>query len=367
MTHIASTLSVHTQSHDYPIFIGTSCADDMDLASPILPFIKGKQVLIVTNTTVAPLYLVNLTNRLMAEHLTVASCILPDGEQYKNQEYINIIYDMLMKNHFTRDCVLIALGGGVIGDMTGFAAASFMRGVNFIQVPTTLLAQVDSSVGGKTGINHPLGKNMIGAFWQPACVLADMRTFDTLPKREFAAGLAEVVKYALIFDKDFLDWLETNAIKINARDAQTLSDMVYRCCDYKAQIVASDERESGVRALLNFGHTFGHVIETHMGYGNWLHGEAVAVGMVQAMLMSYKLGFIGWHEMKRVIDLLQIFNLPVKPPYIESSVALDLMGHDKKVQDGNIRLVLLKKLGRAFVTKDFDIKTLMQVLDGTAY
>ena len=208
---------------------------------------------------------------------------------------------------------------------------------------------------------------MIGAFWQPACVLADMRTFDTLPKREFAAGLAEVVKYALIFDKDFLDWLETNAIKINARDAQILSDMVYRCCDYKAQIVASDERESGVRALLNFGHTFGHVIETHMGYGNWLHGEAVAVGMVQAMLMSYKLGFIGWHEMKRVIDLLQIFNLPVKPPYIESSVALDLMGHDKKVQDGNIRLVLLKKLGRAFVTKDFDIKTLMQVLDGTAY
>ena len=367
MTHIASTLSVHTQSHDYPIFIGTSCADDMDLASPILPFIKGKQVLIVTNTTVAPLYLVNLTNRLMAEHLTVASCILPDGEQYKNQEYINIIYDMLMKNHFTRDCTLIALGGGVIGDMTGFAAASFMRGVNFIQVPTTLLAQVDSSVGGKTGINHPLGKNMIGAFLLSACVLADMRTFDTLPKREFAAGLAEVVKYALIFDKDFLDWLETNAIKINARDAQILSDMVYRCCDYKAQIVASDERESGVRALLNFGHTFGHVIETHMGYGNWLHGEAVAVGMVQAMLMSYKLGFIGWHEMKRVIDLLQIFNLPVKPPYIESSVALDLMGHDKKVQDGNIRLVLLKKLGRAFVTKDFDIKTLMQVLDGTAY
>ncbi|MDO5050251.1 MAG: 3-dehydroquinate synthase [Moraxella equi] len=363
MTHITNTLTVQTQSHDYPIFIGASTAGQIDLASPILPFIKGKQVLIVTNTTIAPLYLTDLTKHLAAQGLMVESCVLPDGEQYKNQEHINTIYDALMKNHFARDCTLIALGGGVIGDMTGFAAASFMRGVNFIQVPTTLLAQVDSSVGGKTGINHPLGKNMIGAFWQPVCVLADMTTFDTLPKREFAAGLAEVVKYALIFDKTFLDWLEVNAAKITAGDGAILSEMVYRCCDYKAKIVASDERESGVRALLNFGHTFGHVIETHMGYGNWLHGEAVAVGMVQAMMMSQKLGLIGKDEVARVVDLLQIFDLPVKPPYIEPSVALDLMGHDKKVQNGSIRLVLLKELGRAFVTKDFDMAVLTEVLN----
>lgn len=364
MTHIISTLSVHTQSHDYSIFIGASLVGQMDLASPILPFIKGKQVLIVTNSTVAPLYLTDFSECLMATGLTVASCILPDGEQYKNQEHVNAIYDALMKNHFARDCTLIALGGGVIGDMTGFAAASFMRGVNFIQVPTTLLAQVDSSVGGKTGINHPLGKNMIGAFWQPVCVLADMTTFETLPKREFAAGLAEVVKYALIFDKDFLDWLETNATKINARDANILGEMVYRCCDYKAQIVASDERESGVRALLNFGHTFGHVIETHMGYGNWLHGEAVGVGMVQALAMSHKLGLIGRDDVVRVVALLRTFDLPVCPPAIDPAVALNLMGHDKKVQNGSIRLVLLETLGKAFVTKDFEMVLLEQVLDG---
>lgn len=364
MTHITSTLNVYTHSHDYPIFIGASPTGQMDLASPILSFIKGKQVLIVTNTTISPLYLTDLSEHLMAVGLTVVSCILPDGEQYKNQEHVNAIYDVLMKNHFARDCTLIALGGGVIGDMTGFAAATFMRGVNFIQVPTTLLAQVDSSVGGKTGINHPLGKNMIGAFWQPVCVLADMTTFDTLSTKEFAAGLAEVVKYALIFDKDFLDWLETNATKITIRDGATLSEMVYRCCDYKAKIVASDERESGVRALLNFGHTFGHVIETHMGYGNWLHGEAVAVGMVQAMIMSQKLGLIGKDDVARVVNLLQIFDLPVKPPYIEPSVALDLMGHDKKVQNGSIRLVLLETLGKAFVTKDFEMVLLEQVLGG---
>lgn len=367
MTQINHTLTVSTQSHDYPIFIGASPSLDiaqLDLAGSILPFIKGKQVLVVTNETIAPLYLKNLMVRLKKSDLVAVSCILPDGEQYKNQDSINVIYDVLMEHHFARDCTLIALGGGVIGDMTGFAAASFMRGVGFIQVPTTLLAQVDSSVGGKTGINHSLGKNMIGAFWQPVCVLADMRTFDTLPDREFAAGMAEVVKYALIFDEQFLVWLENHADKINARDQKTLSEMVYQCCDFKAKIVASDERESGMRALLNFGHTFGHVIETHMGYGNWLHGEAVSVGMVQAMVMSHKLGLIARHDVVRVIKLLQLFDLPVNPPVIEPSVALDLMGHDKKVQQGSIRLVLLKKLGQAFVTKDFEMATLQQVLDG---
>lgn len=361
--NIFNTLNVHTQSHDYPIFIGGSDGV-VDFAKPLLSFIKGKQVMIVTNDTVAPLYLENLQNSLKNHGLNVISCILPDGEQYKNQDHINTIYDGLMTHHFARDCTLIALGGGVIGDMVGFAAASFMRGVNFIQVPTTLLAQVDSSVGGKTGINHPLGKNMIGAFWQPVCVVANMSAFETLPEREFSAGMAEVVKYALIFDAEFLTWLEENAPKILAKDGETLSQMVHRCCDYKAKIVASDERESGARALLNFGHTFGHAIETHMGYGNWLHGEAVSVGMMQAMVMSHKMGLIERDDICRVARLLRQFGLPICPPVIAPEVALDLMGHDKKVAQGKIRLVLLKQLGEAFVTADFELTTLQEVLTG---
>lgn len=357
------TLTVHTQSHDYPIFIkGDSQSDNLDLATPLHPFIRGKQVLIVSNDVVAPLYLSALEQGLKKQNLTVITCILPDGEQHKNQDSINAIYDALMNAHFARDCTLIALGGGVIGDMTGFAAASYMRGVNFIQVPTTLLAQVDSSVGGKTGINHPLGKNMIGAFWQPVCVLADMATFNTLPEREFSAGLAEVVKYALIFDVDFLTWLEQNTDKILAKDGDILSQMVYRCCDYKAQIVALDERESGNRALLNFGHTFGHVIETHQGYGSWLHGEAVSAGMVQALALSCELGLISRDDVSRVVKLLSVFNLPVRPPVIEVDTALNLMGHDKKVQSGKIRLVLLKSLGQGFVTAEFEMVLLQKVL-----
>lgn len=357
------TLTVHTQSHDYPIFIGQSgnTPDEIDLASQITPFIKGKQVLIVSNDVVAPLYLQKLQDAL-SQMFTVATCVLPDGEAHKNQESINAIYDVLMAHHFARDCTLVALGGGVIGDMVGFAAASYMRGVDFIQVPTTLLAQVDSSVGGKTGINHPLGKNMIGAFWQPVCVLADMGTFGTLASREFSAGLAEVVKYALIFDHEFLTWLENNAEQILKKDPAVLSDMVYRCCDYKAKIVASDERESGARALLNFGHTFGHAIETHEGYGTYLHGEAVAIGMMQASVMSHRLGLIGRDEVARVANILRTFNLPIKPPAIAVETALDLMGHDKKVKNGKIRLVLLKSLGQAFVTADFDKDILVQVL-----
>lgn len=359
MKHL-TTLKVSTTSHDYPIFIGGGDTT-MTLISLIVPFITSKQVLVVTNDVVAPLYLSSLLQGLEAD-FEVHSCVLPDGEQHKNQECINMIYDTLMRHHFARDCTLIALGGGVIGDMTGFAAASYMRGVNFIQVPTTLLAQVDSSVGGKTGINHPLGKNMIGAFWQPTCVLADITTFATLPAREFAAGMAEVIKYALIFDESFLEWLEQHQTQILAKDSQILSQMVYRCCDYKAKIVASDERESGSRALLNFGHTFGHVIETHQGYGSWLHGEAVAAGMMQALALSCELQFIQKSELVRVATLLQAFALPIKPPKIAVQTALDLMGHDKKVQQGKIRLVLLKALGEAFVTADFELAKLEKVL-----
>ena len=267
----AQGLTVHTHSHDYPIVISRQT----DMAAQITPHIKGNQVLIVTNDTVAPLYLQPLKQDL-EQQFTVAVCILPDGEAFKTQDSINQIYDVLMDKHFSRDVTLVALGGGVIGDMTGFAAASFMRGVNFIQIPTTLLAQVDSSVGGKTGINHIKGKNMIGAFWQPQMVLADMATLQTLPKRELSAGMAEVIKYALIMDIDFLSWLEANMAAMMRLDLTLIGEAVKRCCEFKAQVVAEDEREAGRRALLNFGHTFGHVIETHEGYGNWLHGEAVA-------------------------------------------------------------------------------------------
>lgn len=360
-------LTVHTQSHDYPIVIIEETAtenaaiDNKTMASQIVPYIVGQQVLIVTNETVAPLYLKALQQALEAQ-FTVRVCVLPDGEQYKNQTSINQIYDALMAAHFNRDVTLIALGGGVVGDMTGFAAASFMRGVNFIQIPTTLLSQVDSSVGGKTGINHPQGKNMIGAFWQPQMVLADMSTLKTLPARELSAGLAEVIKYALIMDVDFLTWLEQNLPAMMALDLAVLGEAVKRCCEYKAHIVAQDERESGVRALLNFGHTFGHVIETHEGYGNWLHGEAVAAGMVQAAELSQKIGWLTCDEVARVKRVLALANLPITPPPIEEQTALGLMGHDKKVKHGQIRLILLKSLGKAVITSDFDTQLLTEVL-----
>ncbi|WP_350560321.1 3-dehydroquinate synthase [Psychrobacter sp. CAL346-MNA-CIBAN-0220] len=352
-----SSLTVHTQSHDYPIIITAKSI----MAEQIAPYISGQQVLIVTNETVAPLYLQPLQQAL-AENFTVAVCVLPDGEQYKNQASINQIYDRLMMQHFNRDVTLIALGGGVVGDMTGFAAASFMRGVNFIQIPTTLLSQVDSSVGGKTGINHPQGKNMIGAFWQPQMVLADMSTLQTLPARELSAGLAEVIKYALIMDVDFLTWLEQNLPAMMALDLVILGEAVKRCCDYKAAVVAQDEREAGLRALLNFGHTFGHVIETHEGYGSWLHGEAVAAGMVQAAELSHKIGWLSADEVARIKRVLALADLPTTPPPIAVQTALDLMGHDKKVKNGQIRLILLKSLGQAILTDDFDAQFLTEVL-----
>lgn len=350
-------LIVKTRSHDYPIVIGEDLLESFDFST----FIKGKQVLIVTNETIAPLYLDKLQTRLPSDKV-VATCILSDGEQFKNQDSINQIYDVLMSHHFNRDCTLIALGGGVIGDMVGFAAASFMRGVDFIQIPTTLLSQVDSSVGGKTGINHPLGKNMIGAFWQPKLVLADMSCLTTLPQRELSAGLAEVIKYALITDEVFLQWLEDNMQGLVNLDMNLLATAVLKSCQYKADIVAEDEFESGKRALLNFGHTFGHVIETHEGYGNWLHGEAVAVGMLQASELSYKMGNLSSDDVKRVKTLLQHANLPVQPPKISVQTSLDLMSHDKKVKSGQIRLILLKRLGEAFITSDYDALALQQVL-----
>lgn len=367
--HFDDGLWVKTQSHDYPIVITKRSCDDgapKITADYLAPFIKGQQVLIVSNETVAPLYLAEL-EQILATRFAVATCILKDGEQYKNQDSINQIYDVLMDHHFNRDVTLVALGGGVVGDMTGFAAASFMRGVDFIQIPTTLLSQVDSSVGGKTGINHPKGKNMIGAFWQPQLVLADMATLSTLPARELSAGLAEVIKYALIMDADFLTWLEANLPAMMALDLEVLGEAVKRCCQYKADIVANDERESGIRAILNFGHTFGHVIETHEGYGSWLHGEAVAAGMVQAAKLSQKLGWLSLEDVARVERVLTLANLPIVPPPISVDTALDLMGHDKKVKHGQIRLILLKSLGEAVVTQEFDNELLLQVLSEHAY
>lgn len=355
-----ANLTVHTQSHDYPIIITSQC----DMAKEIAPYIKGKQVMVVTNTTVEKLYLQDLVNGLEAD-FEVLSVVLPDGEQYKTQQYIDQIYDALMNNHCSRDVTLIALGGGVIGDMTGFAAASFMRGVNFIQIPTTLLSQVDSSVGGKTGINHPKGKNMIGAFWQPQMVLADMHTLTTLPQRELSAGMAEVIKYALIMDADFLTWLEDNMSALMSLDKVALAEAVARCCQYKADIVAQDERESGKRALLNFGHTFGHVIETHEGYGKWLHGEAVAAGMVQAAQLSQQMGWISEQDVQRISEVLQAAHLSIKPPAIDTQTALGLMQHDKKVKSGQVRLILLKSVGEAVVTADFDQTLLEAVLTDT--
>lgn len=359
----AEQIIVQAASHTYPIDITQGVINSSaDLYQAVSPFIKGSQVLIVTNDVVAPLYLEQVTTAL-AEHYQVVVCQLPDGEQYKNQDSINTIYNALMENHFSRDATLIALGGGVIGDMTGFAAASFMRGVNFIQMPTTLLSQVDSSVGGKTGINHPLGKNMIGAFWQPQYVLADMQSLTTLPAREFSAGLAEVIKYAFIMDEPFLTWIENNVDAIMSLDMTALSYIVKRCCELKAQVVAEDEREGGRRAILNFGHTFGHVIETHMGYGNWLHGEAVAVGMVQAAQLSQLQGWLSQADVERLKNITQKLNLPTQPPAIDTAVALELMSHDKKTISGNIRLVLLKSMGEAIVTKEFEQKNLQIILD----
>jgi 3-dehydroquinate synthase len=353
------TLTVDLGDRSYPIHIGQDILGRTDL---ILPHLKRKHVAVVTNTTVAPLYLEKFSAPLKAEGVSVLPIILPDGEQYKNSETLNIIYDALLGNRCERNTTLIALGGGVIGDMTGYAAATFLRGVPFVQVPTTLLSQVDSSVGGKTGINHPLGKNMIGAFYQPQLVLADTDTLDTLPDRELSAGMAEIIKYGLIRDPDFFSWQETNIAALIARDPHALGYAIYRSCLNKAEVVVADERESGERALLNLGHTFGHAIENGMGYGVWLHGEAVAAGTMLAADLSRRMGWLTEAEVQRTGDLFKAAHLPTQAPALGVDNYLNLMGLDKKVADGKIRLILLQAIGKAVMTGDYPQELLRETL-----
>lgn len=350
------TLTVDLGDRSYPIYIGT----DLLRADLIAPHIAGRQVLIVTNDAIAPLYLERV--QAMLTGFETASVVLPDGERHKTLETAGRVYDTLLERRFDRQATLIALGGGVVGDLTGFVAATYQRGVHFIQIPTTLLAQVDSSVGGKTGVNHPLGKNMIGAFHQPRCVLADMDTLTTLPERELKAGLAEVIKYGLIMDPEFLAWLETNLAALLARDSGALAHAVERSCRDKATVVGRDEREAGDRALLNLGHTFGHAIETETGYQSWLHGEAVAAGMHMAAHMSRELGWLTDADLARVRDLLTAAELPLQPPAIAPDRFRELMAVDKKALDGRLRLVLLRALGQAVVTGDFDDTALARTL-----
>lgn len=347
MQNLIQTLEVSLAERSYPIHIGSGILTQVDL---LAPHIKQKKVVVVTNTTVAPLYLGRLTETLEMLGIVALPIILPDGEQYKTWETLNLIFDALLGTHCERSTTLIALGGGVIGDMGGFAAACYQRGMPFIQVPTTLLSQVDSSVGGKTAINHPLGKNMIGAFYQPRLVLADISTLNTLPDRELKAGLAEVIKYGLIRDPEFFNWLEANIEALLARAPQALAYAVYRSCISKAEVVAADERETGERALLNLGHTFGHAIETGLGYGSWLHGEAVAAGTLIAAELSCRLGWLSSEALQRIEKLFVRAGLPVHGAPLGSARYLELMRHDKKVQDGKMRLVLLRGVGEAVVS-----------------
>ena len=352
------TLQVELAERSYPIYIGAGLLAQAGLFEP---HIAGRQVAIITNETVAPLYLQSLLVTLAG--LDVTPVILPDGEAFKTWETLQLIFDGLLTARHDRRTTVIALGGGVIGDMAGFAAACYQRGVDFIQVPTTLLSQVDSSVGGKTGINHPLGKNMVGAFYQPKAVIIDISSLNTLPARELSAGLAEVIKYGLICDEPFLGWLELNMAGLRALDQALLAEAVARSCAAKAYVVGQDERESGLRATLNLGHTFGHAIETHMGYGVWLHGEAVAAGTVMALEMSARLGWISHAERDRGIRIFQRAGLPVVPP--SEMTPADFMQHmavDKKVIDGRMRLVLLRRMGEATVTDDYPQEVLQATL-----
>ena len=353
------TLTVSLADRSYPIHIGNGLLGQADL---ILPHLKRKQVAIVSNTTVAPLYMQALAQPLREAGVSVIEIILPDGEAYKNNQTLQTIYDHLLQNRCERNTTLIALGGGVIGDLTGYAAATYLRGVPFIQVPTTLLSQVDSSVGGKTGINHPLGKNMIGAFYQPKLVLADIDTLKTLPQRELSAGIAEVIKYGLIRDADFFDWLETNMTALMALDTAVASYAIYRSCQNKAEVVAADEHEQGERALLNLGHTFGHAIENAMGYGVWLHGEAVATGTVMAADLSQRMGWLSDAQVQRIKTIMLAAKLPIVAPDLGADEYLRLMQLDKKVADGRIRLILQQAIGKAVITADYDADKLQQTL-----
>ncbi len=351
-------IQVELGNRSYPIYIGSNLLNKPELYTQ---HIKAKQVLVVTNTTIAPLYLDKVLKNLV--NYDVETVLLPDGEQFKTLEYVTHIFDKLLASKFSRNATLIALGGGVIGDMGGFAAACYQRGIAFLQIPTTVLAQVDSSVGGKTGVNHPLGKNMIGAFYQPQCVIADADVLDTLDDRQLSAGLAEVIKYGLIRDSEFFEWLENNIENLLARDKQALAYAIEKSCLNKAEIVSEDETETGVRATLNLGHTFGHAIETGSGYGTYLHGEAVAIGTCQAADLSRNNGWLTNADVERIIALFKKCNLPTTPPeQLDSDRFLELMAVDKKNVNGNIRLILLTKIGEATLPIDVEKDLLLQTL-----
>ena len=357
-----TTLTVDLGERSYPIYIKNALLGQTEL---LKQHIAGNSALIVTNETVAPLYLEKTQSMLSGlKHQVV---ILPDGEKYKNLEVLNQIYDGLLRNRFDRNTTIIALGGGVIGDMAGFAAASYQRGVHLIQIPTTLLSQVDSSVGGKTGVNHALGKNMIGAFYQPKAVIADTDTLDTLPDRELSAGIAEIIKYGLICDAEFFGWLEQNMSALLERDKNALSYAIKVSCQTKADVVAADEREGGKRALLNLGHTFGHAIENGMGYGEWLHGEAVGAGMCMAAVMSNKMGLMSDKETQQTMRLIKQAKLPCKAPEsMTTEKFLELMSVDKKVLDGVLRLILMKGIGQSVITSDYTPDDLNEAIKQSA-
>lgn len=353
------TLEVDLGDRSYPIFIGAGLLKNKKL---IQSYVNGITTVTVSNTTVAPLYL-DKAHKLN-DNIQNTDILLPDGEKYKTVATLEQIYTEMLEARCDRKTTLLALGGGVVGDVAGFAAASYQRGINFIQIPTTLLSMVDSSVGGKTGVNHPLGKNMIGAFHQPQCVIIDTETLNTLDDRQLSAGIAEIIKYGYINDMTFIDWLDENMPKLLARDPDALAYAIYHSCQHKADIVAADEKEKGQRALLNLGHTFGHAIETGMGYGNWLHGEAISAGMVMAAELSQEHGWISHSDVKSIRDLLKKANLPVEPPKeINAESFSKLMSIDKKVQDGVLHLILMKSLGESFISSDFDKEALKKVLD----
>ncbi len=354
------TLTVDLGDRSYPIYIGTDLLHQNNL---ITDHIHGNSALIVSNSTVAPLYLQAVQNSLQTSGIRYGSVILEDGEQYKTIDSVMIIVEELLRQKYDRRSTIIALGGGVVGDIAGFAASIYQRGVNFIQIPTTLLSQVDSSVGGKTGVNHPLGKNMIGAFYQPQCVIADTGTLNTLSARELSAGIAEVIKYGLIYDASFFEWIEQNTAEFIARNSEFLAQAILVSCRIKADIVAQDEREMGIRAILNLGHTFGHAIEASMGYGNWLHGEAVAAGMVMAIDLSLRHGWVDEQLKQRTVKLLERCSLPVDSPHsMSNDDYMATMAIDKKTVNGTIKFVLLKALGKAIVTADYVPELLQQTL-----
>ncbi len=349
MTDSINTIHIDLGERSYPIIIGPGITRNESLERHI----SQRNVLVVSNETVAPLYLEQIVNGL--GNRLVESVILPDGEAYKNLDVLNRIFDGMIEAGFGRDCCVVALGGGVVGDMAGFAAAAYQRGVALVQVPTSLLAQVDSSVGGKTGVNHAMGKNMIGAFHQPEAVLIDTDVLTTLAQRELSAGLAEVIKYGFIRDAEFFTWLEQHIDALLERDTDALAHAIRRSCEIKAEVVAADEREHGVRALLNFGHTFGHAIENLQGYGNWLHGEAVGAGMCMALDMSARMGWIDEQAKQRGISLIERAHLPTRAPAnLTTAQIIELMGRDKKVMDGQVRLILLKAIGQAVITAEFE-------------